>query len=118
MSNVLAVDNYMAVEVLELLGIEQPTQSQIDLMESVVSSVTIKTAVFFSKGLTQRERSCLYWSAKGKTSEQIAKLLKIKKITVDGHKKETIRKLQCSNITQCVYEGIKHGYLPGKMQAM
>lgn len=56
--------------------------------------------------ITTRERQCLYWVAKGKTDEQIAKILSIGKWTVVSHLKSAKYKLSCNNrastIAKCV----------------
>lgn len=60
--------------------------------------------------ITRRERECLYWVAKGKTDEQIAKILSIGKWTVVSHLKSVKYKLSCNNrastIAKCVSLGL------------
>lgn len=101
----------MAIEVLDQLGITQPSSRQIAHIETLLFATTIKTDIYFAPQLSKREISCLYWSAKGKTSEEIAKLLHIQKQTVDSYKKEIKRKLGSRNIAQAVFEGIRWGYI-------
>ena len=62
--------------------------------------------------LTKQERLCLYWSAHGKTSEEIANLLEIKKCTVDGYKKQILKKFEASNTCHAIFKAINYGYLP------
>ncbi len=102
----------MAIEILERLGILKPSQEQLNLIELISSNILIKKRILFDTRLTPREKSCLYWAAKGKTSEEIARLLNIQKVTVDGYKKDILHKLGCNNIAQCVFEGMRFGYLP------
>lgn len=61
--------------------------------------------------LTEREIECLYWAAHGKSSEETASILKIKKTTIDEHKRNIKKKLNSSNLAQAVYEAIKRGYI-------
>jgi DNA-binding CsgD family transcriptional regulator len=61
--------------------------------------------------LTEREVECLYWTAQGKTSEETASILKIKKSTVEDYRKHIKLKLNCSSMAHAVYEGVKRGYI-------
>ncbi len=47
--------------------------------------------------ISQREKECLYWLAKGKTQEQIATILKITERTVKAHISNSKQKLNCYN---------------------
>lgn len=101
----------MAVEVLYQLGISKPSSQQVAQVEAILFTTSINTPIYFAPQLSKREVSCLYWSAKGKTSEEIAQLLQIQKQTVDGYKKAIKRKLGSKNIAQAVFEGIRWGYI-------
>ncbi|MCF6775697.1 helix-turn-helix transcriptional regulator [Thiotrichales bacterium 19X7-9] len=61
--------------------------------------------------LSNSELSVLYWSAKGKTSEEIASILYLSKNTVDTYRRNLINKLNVSNITQAVYVAISLGLI-------
>lgn len=61
--------------------------------------------------LSSSELSVLYWSAKGKTSEEIASILYLSKNTVDTYRRNLINKLNVSNITQAVYVAISLGLI-------
>lgn len=104
--------NYLAIDLLEKLGNIEPAQQQIDLMESLISQVAIIHHISFDHRLTEREISCLYLSAKGKSSPETAYLLGLKPSTVISHRKEILRKLACSNMTAAVFKGMQYGYLP------
>ncbi|MFX8786146.1 helix-turn-helix transcriptional regulator, partial [Acinetobacter baumannii] len=69
------------------------------------------TSDAFKQHLTVRERECLAFAAHGKSSEETAYELGISKMTVDGYREEIKRKLEAVNITQAVFEAVKHGYL-------
>ncbi len=50
--------------------------------------------------LIDRERECLTWSARGRTSVEIANMLKLSKRTVDFHIENACRKLHVATRTQ------------------
>ncbi|GGC93997.1 helix-turn-helix transcriptional regulator [Chelatococcus reniformis] len=58
------------------------------------------------KLLTEREGQCLWWSAQGKTTYEIATILGISKRTVVFHLENARSKLQVSNITQAVAQAL------------
>ncbi|OKO78313.1 LuxR family transcriptional regulator [Bradyrhizobium sp. NAS96.2] len=61
--------------------------------------------------LTQRERQCLAWSARGKTMTDIAVLVGISSRTVSFHLENARTKLGASSIAQCVAEALRRGLL-------
>ncbi|MDI9336578.1 MAG: LuxR C-terminal-related transcriptional regulator, partial [Gammaproteobacteria bacterium] len=91
---------------------------QMDWLSNVIHfklSRIIKAEEFdkFTVGgaLTAREREVLKWSADGKSSQDIAEILKIAKNTVDFHIKNAILKLQAANKTSAVIRAYAMGYL-------
>lgn len=64
-----------------------------------------------STQLTEREVECLYWAAHGKSSDETAIILKIKKSTVEDYRKHIKRKFDCITMAQAIYEGVKRGYI-------
>lgn len=62
--------------------------------------------------LTQRERQCLTWTARGKTVADIAALVGISRRTAVFHLENARRKFGASSITQCVAEAMRRGLLP------
>lgn len=62
--------------------------------------------------LTQRERQCLAWVARGKTVADIAVLVGIAPRTVVFHLERARQKLNASSIAQCVAEAMRRGLLP------
>jgi len=61
--------------------------------------------------LTKRELECLLWSAEGKTSDEIAKILSIKSPTVIFHLKNTIKKLGVTNRNQAIAKAVLLGII-------
>lgn len=62
--------------------------------------------------LTQRERQCLAWAARGKTVADTAILVGIAPRTVVFHIEKARQKLNASSIAQCVAEAMRRGLLP------
>ncbi|NOJ41119.1 autoinducer binding domain-containing protein [Bradyrhizobium australiense] len=61
--------------------------------------------------LSQRERQCLAWTARGKTIADIAVLVQIAPRTVVFHLDNARRKLGAASIAQCVAEALRRGLL-------
>ncbi len=104
-------DNYIAINVLETLNIKKPSQHQLYVASLLVGSMAVRNEVLFNEKLTHRERCCLFWTAKGLTSREVADLLGIKKDTVNGYRKSITQKLGCKNMAQSIFEGMRFGYL-------
>jgi LuxR family transcriptional activator of conjugal transfer of Ti plasmids len=62
--------------------------------------------------LSQRERQCLAWVARGKTVVDIAVLIGIAPRTVVYHLENARQKLNASTIAQCVAEALRRRLLP------
>jgi len=61
--------------------------------------------------LTQRESECLRWTAQGKSSWDIAVILKISRNTVNFHVKNAMKKLGTSRRTVAVIKAIDLGLI-------
>lgn len=57
--------------------------------------------------LSERERQCLHWKSKGKTTEEIAMILNLKIFTVQTYLQSARKKLNCSKITQAISKAIE-----------
>lgn len=62
--------------------------------------------------LTQRERQCLAWAARGKTAADTAILVGIAPRTVVFHLDNARHKLEATSIAQCVAEALRRRLLP------
>ena len=62
--------------------------------------------------LTQRERQCLAWAARGKTVADVAVLVGIAPRTVVFHLEKARQKLNAASIAQGVAEAMRRGLLP------
>ncbi|OPY96066.1 helix-turn-helix transcriptional regulator [Bradyrhizobium sacchari] len=61
--------------------------------------------------LSERERQCLRWVEKGKSSWAIAVILSVSDNTVNFHIKNAMRKLDTTSRTQCVVEARRLGLI-------
>jgi|TARA_B100000315_G_scaffold231440_1_gene242739 LuxR family quorum-sensing system transcriptional regulator CciR len=61
--------------------------------------------------LTPRERECLLWSARGKSSWDIGMILKVSEHTVNFHLKNAMNKLECSSRVVAVVKAIRMGFI-------
>jgi LuxR family transcriptional regulator, activator of conjugal transfer of Ti plasmids len=78
-------------------------------------TVKVRTGVKSPEGegaLTQRERQCLAWAARGKTVADTAVLIGIAPRTVVFHLEKARQKLNASSIAQGVAEAMRRGLLP------
>ena len=62
--------------------------------------------------LSPRERECLLWSARGKTSFEIARILGLSEHTVNHYLVSSVTKLNASNRAQAIVRAMKTGILP------
>lgn len=58
------------------------------------------------ENMTPREVECLSWTAKGKTSWEIARILELSENTVIFHLRNAIKKLEVTNRSQAVAKAI------------
>jgi len=97
---------------IELIKLYNPSYNRsIILNDKLYRKSIIKMDYQFMQQLTEREVQCLYWAAHGKSSDETAIILKIKKGTVEDHRKNIKRKLNCSTMAHAIYEGVKRGYI-------
>jgi DNA-binding CsgD family transcriptional regulator len=64
-----------------------------------------------SKGLSRRELECLYWSAQGKSIDEVAIILNISKSTVRNYLDSVKTKLNSFKITKAIYQAAKLGLI-------
>jgi LuxR family transcriptional regulator, activator of conjugal transfer of Ti plasmids len=58
--------------------------------------------------LTQRERSCLHWAARGKSALDTAKIISVSRRTVVFHTENAKRKLGVATVQQAVAKGLMY----------
>lgn len=75
---------------------------------NTISKITIPNTDLF---LSSRERDCLKWVARGKTSNEIGIILGISARTVEEHISNCKTKFKCSKLTSLVYKAAKLGLI-------
>lgn len=103
--------SHLSIDLLDRLGNYKPSAKQLELMEMLVSKITVDQKLSFDNQLTYQEINCLLFAAKGKTSNQTAKLLGVKRSTIESHRREIKRKLGCNTMAHAVFQGIRFGYV-------
>lgn len=63
------------------------------------------------ESLTDRERDCLILASKGKSTKEIAKILKLSPHTIETYAKKIKEKLNCSTMIEAVLEGMHRGII-------
>ena len=96
----------LVTEVFERLGITEPTPEQSALVHAMFEYLAKDRGICFNSCLSEREKTCLYLLAKGKSLEQIASAMNIKRTTVATFIKRIKNKLDCNTLPQAVFEGI------------
>lgn len=105
------VTNYLAINMLEQMGITAPNQHQIDLIESILQNVVLVRQMTFNNVLSPFERNYLYWIAKGKTDEEIAMMMKTNEAEAEQYAASILDKLNAKTMAQAVYHGMRFGFL-------
>lgn len=100
--------NFMATEIINQFEVYQPSQKQISAIESFIS-LMISQGRFTDEKLSERERSCLYLAAQGKSSRETAGILHISMSTVETYRNNIKQKLNSRNITHAVLQGMMCG---------
>lgn len=103
--------NYLSSSLLKKLGNTKPTSKQINLLASVLTKIFVSQEIQFSQALTEREISCLFWAAMGKTSKETACVLGIHHYTVQTHRREAKKKLGCKSTAEAIFKGMQFGYV-------
>lgn len=97
---------------IDLIKFHNPNYNRsIILNDKLYRKSIIKRNYIPEQQLTEREVQCLYWAANGKSSDETAIILKIKKSTVEDYRKHIKQKLNCSSMAHAIYEGVKRGYI-------
>jgi LuxR family transcriptional regulator, quorum-sensing system regulator BjaR1 len=75
------------------------------------TQLTGSAVPFQAMGLTVKEIECLRWTAEGKTSSEIAAIIKLSEHTVNHYLIAAARKLDCVNRVQAVAKALRMGLL-------
>lgn len=99
-------NRYLNVKLLAKLGNPKPNHKQILLMNSLLFTVDVVREIVFMENLTDREIGCLRLIAQGKTATEIAKILNLKKTTIDSHYKKIKRKTNSRTMPEAVFKSM------------
>lgn len=97
------VSSNLVDEVLLACGNNSPTPMQCKFVDELLSFVIVNPAAEGVKSLSERERTCLFWVAHGKTIEEMAALMHIKTTTVQTYHQRIRSKLRCATLAQAVF---------------
>jgi DNA-binding CsgD family transcriptional regulator len=61
--------------------------------------------------LTKREVECLRWAAAGKTNDEIATIINLKRTTIRFHIRAAAQKLDAVNRDQALFKAAQLGFL-------
>lgn len=99
----------IALERLAFFGNKSPSIKQINEMVYLLENVGMVRSLTLDARLTKREKDCLYYTAIGKNTCEIAALLKVKKVTVKAHRQGIKRKLCAKSMGHAVFLGTRFG---------
>lgn len=90
------------------------------VLEAVLalSGTTAKDKPTIQKGLTRRERDCLFWACEGKTAWEISKILNVSERTVLFHLTNVTTKLGASNRQHAVAKAILQGFVKPNIKSI
>lgn len=86
-------------------GLQLVAQSMHDVAKRIISRSSASQARITDK-LSPREMECLSWTARGKTSWAIARILEVSENTVTFHLRNAIKKLEVTNRSHAVAKAI------------
>lgn len=82
-----------------------------DILAQIISSrlarVASQVEIRSSVNLSEREAQALIWTARGKTSDEIAQIIGLNKIAVDAHLNQARIKLKATTRTEAVVKAIQ-----------
>lgn len=99
----------LAIKLLRSLGNPRPASPHIRLLESILDKTFVRSSFIFDKRLSMQEAHCLYLTAIGKTATESAEILNVKATTINTHREKIKSKLNCTNMSEAVFEGIRLG---------
>jgi DNA-binding CsgD family transcriptional regulator len=97
------VSSQLANDILNICGNPSPTFKQSKLIMDLLSYVIVNPAADNICILSERERTCLFWVAHGKTVKEMAPLMQVKACTVQTYRRRILSKLKCDSLSQAVF---------------
>ena len=116
--NVIAQEDkyYQAIAKYLLLkeGVDQPRDAHIQEKIKYLSHKYLRISLWLGKPLTDREIECIYESACGKGTKEIAIAKSISEGVIRKYRDSAFKKLRSEKIAEAVYFATQLGYLPLK----
>lgn len=97
----------LAKKHLAYYGNKTPSINQLLHLYSLLCQTCVHRYIAIDTRLTEQEATTLYFSAQGKTTEQIAQFSKITPRQVERHRSQIFKKLGCNNIASAIMKGIR-----------
>ena len=97
------VSKKMVTDILRVCGNSSPTPPQQQLISDLLAYSIVNPHAEKIYTLSERERTCLFWVAHGKTIEEMTKLMQIKHCTVQTYRNRIRAKLHCKSLAQAVF---------------
>ena len=97
------VSSKLVKDVLFICGNPSPTTNQCELMTDLLDYVMINPGTKGIHLLSERERTCLFWIAHGKSTEEMAPLMRVKLSTIQTYRNRIRKKLRCQTLAQAVF---------------
>ena len=104
--------DFLARSELKRLQIHFPNPSQLITMREMLMEIgTLSMRLNLAPVLSQQEIACLVWITRGKTSGEIAQILKLQPATVRSYLTRIKRKLRATTMPEAVYKAIRYNYI-------
>jgi DNA-binding NarL/FixJ family response regulator len=95
-------------------GIDQPRDAHVQEKIKYLSHKYLRISLWLGKPLTEREIECIYESACGKGTKEIATSKGISEGVIRKYRDSAFKKLRSEKIAEAVYFATQLGYLPLK----
>ncbi|MFM2484566.1 helix-turn-helix transcriptional regulator [Celerinatantimonas yamalensis] len=106
---ILSLSMKRLIEPAEKLNLQLQSQLFVPYLHEAVNRFWRQSQMDY--GLSPRERECLSWASQGKTTWEIAQILKLAESTVNYHLNNTLSKTQSSNRQQAIVKALMSGLL-------
>lgn len=106
----------LATKLVQKFDNKSSPNKLINLVESLLSNISISHHLYFDNKLTAQEVACLFWASQGKTAEDTADILGISPQTVYSYRKQIKRKLKSESMAHAVFLGMRYGYIHHKTE--
>lgn len=106
-----AEQNKLSIPRFYKTNAEEPRGTFIESIQKFLEKIDIKKNIKKFSELTQRECECLYWTAQGKTAEEVGMIINSSKRTVETHLNSVKEKTDTNKLTALIYYATKQGLI-------